>query len=98
MEWEILHPELEEVYTNGKSKGLPTIDERIAKKITIRLLQVEAVNGISELKELRSIQLKKLKERNRYSLLIEDNVWLLVEVVKLENDEIECLHIIDLFQ
>jgi plasmid maintenance system killer protein len=98
MEWEILHPELESVYINGKSNKLPSIDERVAKKITIRIHQIQTVSGFGELNKIKGIQLLKSKKKNCYSLSLINDFWLLIQIVKTERDEDEKVHIIDIHQ
>ena len=98
MDWEIHHPELEFAYTNGRSEKLPILTDRIAKKITIRIKQIEAVAGFNELKKIKSWQLRKITGPNRYTVYIDPAVRLLIEVVKQNDDSLESIHIIDIHQ
>ncbi len=96
MEWEIKNPELENLYTQGKSSKFPSIDARIAKKISIRIHQLQTVSDLKEFKQIKSIQLLKTNKPNIYSLLLADDIWLLIQIANTENKKSEKVHIIDI--
>jgi len=84
VEWEIKDPELQKLYTDGKSKKY-NIDSGAAKKFAFRIQQIDAVKDIEDLHRIPSLEFKKVRNKKNgrfFTICVEKNICFLVEIKK----------------
>jgi plasmid maintenance system killer protein len=101
VDWKFDDPELERLYTKGKSSKYQ-LDRELTKKFSVRVQQIEAARDVNDLQNIPSLKFKaapRKKSGKFFTVSLDNNHHFLVELRSDKNHIDETLIVIlELYQ